>query len=199
MLATDPPMHPRRHVDVFDAATRRQLHDYLELPGWESGWKSNAKRDGLTFFHKHYAGYRKAPDGAPAPCEDELRETAPLIFAAWQHVRDSVFAGHRLVRCYANGMAYGMDGSVHTDSLRAGSYTAVYYPHARWSPNWGGETMFYNTEETELIDCVFPQPNSMVVFDGRIPHRAAGVARIFAGLRITLMFKTELRDAPALA
>jgi SM-20-related protein len=114
-------------------------------------------------------------------------------------VRDKIFAGHKLVRCYANAMCYGMDGTVHTDSGDPGNYTAVYYPHERWSPNWGGETIFYNREENRIMACFYPRPNSVVVFDGRIPHRASGVARSYAGLRITLMFKTclgELNERP---
>ena len=128
-------------------------------------------------------------------CGGELSETAPLIYDAWLTVRDKIFAGHRLVRCYANAMAYGMDGTVHTDSSDPGNYTAVYYPHERWSPNWGGETMFYNREESRIVGCFYPRPNSVVVFDGRIPHRANGVTRSYAGMRITLMFKTEKPDA----
>jgi len=67
----------------------------------------------------------------------------------------------------------------------------VYYPHERWSPNWGGETIFYNERENRITGCFYPKPNSVVVFDGRIPHRANGVTRAYAGMRITLMFKTE--------
>ena len=77
-------------------------------------------------------------------CQDELQKTSPLIYEAWLSVREKIFAGHKLVRCYANAMCYGMDGTVHTDATEPGNYTAVYYPHERWSPNWGGETMFYN-------------------------------------------------------
>ena len=38
-----------------------------------------------------------------------------------------------------------------TDASAAGNYTAVYYPHDRWSPNWGGETIFYNEQENRVI------------------------------------------------
>ena len=138
---------------------------------------------------------RERPKPEVYECQDELQKNSPLIFDAWLTVREKIFAGHRLVRCYANAMCYGMDGTVHTDAHEPGNYTAVYYPHERWSPNWGGETMFYNQREIaswaasirDLIPCV--------VFDGRIPHRANGVTRSYAGMRIVLMFKTEKPDA----
>ena len=84
-------------------------------------------------------------------CQDELQKNSPLIFGAWLTVREKIFAGHKLVRCYANAMCYGMDGTVHTDAHEPGNYTAVYYPHERWSPNWGGETMFYNQQESRVL------------------------------------------------
>jgi SM-20-related protein len=185
---------PVRHENALPEEVRRHVFDFLVQPGWESGWKSNSKRDGYSFLHKHYAGHRKV--GAEVySCEDELKTTAPVIYDAWFAVKDKVFAGHKLVRCYANALAYGMDGTVHSDATAPGNYTAVYYPHERWSPNWGGETMFYSRSEDRIIACFFPRPNSIAVFDGRIPHRANGVTRSYPGMRITLMFKTEKANA----
>jgi SM-20-related protein len=103
--------------------------------------------------------------------------------------------GHRLIRCYANGHTYGSDGTLHTDSTRPGTYTCVYYPHQMWHPNWGGETVLFNQDKTDIVACVYPKPNRMVVFDGTIPHVARGVSRICPVLRVTLMFKTDMRDA----
>jgi hypothetical protein len=129
---------PLRHEALFPEEVRRNVYDFLHLPGWETGWKSNNKRDAYSFLHKHFAGHRK-PGVEPYDCEVELQNTAPIIHDAWFRVKEKIFSGHKLVRCYANGMAYGMDGTVHSDATAPGNYTAVYYPHERWSPNWGGE------------------------------------------------------------
>lgn len=175
--------------DVFPEPQRAEIYDYLSSPGWESGWKSNSKRDGYSFFHKHFAGRRKAGDAAYS-CEDELLERSSIMFDAWTTVKAKL-PHQKLVRCYANGMCYGQDGGVHTDANDPGTYTLVCYPHDRWSPNWGGETLFYDHSESTVVGCAYPRPNGGVLFDGRIPHRAAGVSRIFTGMRITLMFKVE--------
>jgi SM-20-related protein len=189
---------PKRFENAFSEEDRKRVYNYLNLPGWETGWKSNSKRDAYTFLHKHYAGWRRKGNDDDTPqvyeCQDELQQNSPLIYTAWLTVREKIFAGHKLVRCYANAMCYGMDGTVHRDASEPGNYTAVYYPHERWSPNWGGETMFYNQEEDRVWGCMYPKPNSLAVFDGRIPHRANGVTRSYAGMRITLMFKTEKPD-----
>ena len=192
---TETVMLPTRHESFFSEDDRKRVYDFLHQPGWETGWKSNSKLDGYSFLHKHFAGHRKAGADNVYACDDELQRNAPLIHDAWLTVRDRIFAGHVLVRCYANALAYGMDGTVHTDASRPGNYTAVYYPHERWSPNWGGETLFYNKAESRTVACFYPTPNSLVMFDGRIPHRANGVTRQYTGIRITLMFKTETRDA----
>jgi len=188
---------PVRHENALSDEVRRHVYDFLNEPGWETGWKSNSKRDGYSFLHKHYAGHRKVGVDKAYDCEDELKTAAPVIYDAWFTVKDKVFAGHKLVRCYANGLAYGMDGTVHSDATEPGNYTAVYYPHERWSPNWGGETMFYNRGEDRIIACFFPRPNSIAVFDGRMPHRANGVTRSYPGMRITLMFKTTKEQPDA--
>jgi len=103
--------------------------------------------------------------------------------------------GHRLIRCYANGHTYGCDGAGHTDAKEPHNYTSVYYPHKFWRPDWAGETVFFNPDKTDIIGCVYPKPNRMVVFDGRIPHVARGVSRICPALRVTLMFKTDMANA----
>ena len=109
---------PKRHELVFSEERRRTLYEFLNTPGWETGWKSNRERDGFTFLHKHFAGWR-ASDKQSYDCQEELKLNAPVIFDAWLDVRDKIFAGHTLVRCYANGMSYGMDGTVHTRQLAA--------------------------------------------------------------------------------
>lgn len=184
---------PKRFENMFSDDDRKLIYEFLNLPGWETGWKSNVKKDAYSFLHKHFAGYRKRVDGVN-DCDDELKENYPLIHNAWIKVRQNCLPGHTLVRCYANGMCYGMDGTVHTDATSEGNYTAIYYPHERWSPNWGGETILYNKEENRVVACFYPKPNSIVVINGQTPHRANGVTRSYTGMRITLMFKTEMLD-----
>jgi SM-20-related protein len=186
--------------DVLRDDQRALIYDFLREPGWKFGWKSRRDSDDYSFWHKHFAGTirsdhpNKRERQDPYDCADELQREAPLIHTLWTGLEKTVMKGHMLVRCYANGHTYGSDGSLHTDSASSKSYTCIYYPHDRWSPNWGGETVFFNREEADIIASVYPKPNRMVLFQGNIPHVARGVSRICPVLRITLMFKTELRD-----
>jgi SM-20-related protein len=184
--------------NVFDETDRKRIFDFLSNGGWKFGWKSSAANDEFSFWHRHFAGTRSADHERDVAkvhdCADELRRGAPLLFGVWTRVRETVFAGHTLVRCYANGHTYGSDGALHTDSISDRSHTSVYYPHAAWNPNWGGETVFFNHDRTDIIASVYPKPNRLVIFRGTVPHVARGVSRTCPVLRMTLMFKTELID-----
>jgi len=177
---------------------RKQIADFLNQGGWRFGWKSNAKTDNFSFWHKHFAGsfytdhYDKNGQGRQYDCADELHRKVPLLHGLWLDLEKGPLAGHTLVRCYANGFPFGSEGSIHTDALSKQSFTSVYYPHDQWHPNWGGETVFFNRERTDIIASIYPRPNRLVMFEGTLPHVARGVSRICPMLRVTLMFKTEI-------
>ena len=181
--------------DLLAEEQRAAVDNYLHGDGWKFGWRSKGKADVYSFWHRHFAGYQKAGgDHLAYDCEAELQRF-PIVYETWRLLAGSLPEGHRLIRCYANGIPYGSDGTVHTDTALMNTYTTVYYPHASWSPDWGGETMFFDRARSDVISCVYPKPNRLVIFDGRIPHVARGVSRICPVLRVTLMFKTDTPNA----
>lgn len=186
-----------KYDDCLREEDRARIYEFLKGPGWVFGWKSDPMTDRFSFWHKHFAGavlpdhYGDPSAGRQSDCSEELAERAPLILGLWRALSGSVLMGHRLVRCYANGHTFGSDGTVHTDSVASNGYTVIYYPHDRWTPNWGGETVFLNADKSDIIASIYPKPNRMVCFQGSIPHVARGVTRICPLMRITLMFKTE--------
>jgi len=170
--------------------TRKLVADFLRGDGWKCGWKSSSKRDIYSFWHKHFAGHRNGRKEEHYDCSEELKRNSALLFAFWEFLSNKIFAEHTLIRCYANAQAYGSDGTLHTDSKSDRSYTAVYYSHAEWDPSWGGETVLFNQDKSDIIGSFYPKPNRLIGFRGNIPHVARGVSRICPELRITLMFKT---------
>ena len=181
---------------AVEAERQRSVHAFLNRAGWSFGWKSNKATDSFAFWHKHFAGNvhpdHVGAEGRQYDCAEELRRTAPVLRAFWDWLTEGLLAGHRLVRCYANGQPFGAEGTVHTDSVSDLSFTTIYYPHERWDVNWGGETLFFNREKTDIVAAIYPRPNRLLMFPGTIPHVARGVSRVCPVLRITLMFKTEL-------
>lgn len=182
------------HDDCLPLPAQHELHDFLMQPGWQFGWKSDPKADRHAFWHKHFAGATMPPGYAAAPeqdCADDLAIAAPLLHRIWQTLSGGLLQGRRLVRCYANGHPYGSEGTVHIDTRSETGHTAIYYPHLSWEPNWGGETVFFNDDRSDVIAAVYPKPNRLLTFAGAIPHVARGVSRLCPQMRVTLMFKTE--------
>jgi len=185
--------------EILTGDQRRALNNYLhrdsDKAGWAFGWRSRGAKDQFSFWHRHFAGYILAGGDATAyDCEPELRQF-PVIHALWLELAELMPEKHRLIRCYANGHTYGSDGTVHTDTALPNTYTTIYYPHESWHPDWGGETVFFNRARDEIVASIYPRPNRMLIFDGRIPHVARGVSRLCPVLRVTLMFKTDTGNA----
>ncbi|HSZ53262.1 MAG TPA: 2OG-Fe(II) oxygenase [Caulobacteraceae bacterium] len=190
---TPPPTAPAgvlAHDGLLPPDEQKALLTFLKGPGWAYGAFSDV--EGSRYLYKHFAGVvidgREAVD--PAAFETTLEKTAPLVASLWRRLKAEQLRGHKLTRCYANGYPVGSEGGLHRDSNIATHYTAIYYPHLSWKPNYAGETVFFDDSEQEIIASVYPKPNRLVVFPGIIPHVARGVSRACPDMRITLMFKT---------
>lgn len=180
--------------DLLANDVRKRVLEFLRHAYWQFGWKSKGSEDTFSFWHTHFAGHRKARGQKPYECSGEL-QPFPILHSFWRSLAQApLYAGHSLIRCYANGQSYGTDGTVHRDSKSEDSYTAVYYPHDHWEPNWAGDTVIFNREQTDIIATIYPRPNRLAVFRGIFPHVARGVSRTCPELRITLMFKTDILD-----
>jgi len=179
--------------DLLPLEEQRNLHTFLSSGNWSHGWRSHAGDAVQGFWHRHFAGSLDAAEASASPdVEAELARNAPPADALWQRLKRSSLAGHALERCYANGLPYGCDGATHTDSLERGACTAVYYPHAQWDPDWGGETLIFNKDKSDILAAIYPKPNRLLIFPGFVFHVARGVSRTCPAMRITLMFKTRL-------
>jgi SM-20-related protein len=183
-------------VRVFDnllaQSDQAAIWGFLSQPGWAYGGFSAEGPEADCYFYKHFAGYRKDGQEArdAAGIEAELAQTAPILANMWIALKAGPLAGQALSRCYANAMAGGVEGGLHLDSNVETHLTSIYYPHPVWSPNFGGETLLFNTAGDEIVAAIYPKPNRLAVFAGTIPHVARPMSRRRSELRITLMFKT---------
>jgi SM-20-related protein len=181
-------------VTVYDnllaAESQSAIWEFLNRPGWVFGAFSSEA--GERYLYKHYAGFVSGRETlTSAAIEQELDAAAPLIGGLWRHLKSGALANHELTRCYANGMAPGVEGDLHCDSQIPGHRTAIYYAHPAWNPDFGGETLVFNESRDEVIAAVYPKPNRLAIFDGVRPHVARPMSKRCEGLRITLMFKTR--------
>jgi SM-20-related protein len=183
-------------VTIFDNFLKPHDHaavwNFLNRPGWAYGGISVEDPGAERYFYKHFAGYVR--DGREnrqsSAIADELAENAPILAQMWSALKAGPLKGQTLARCYANGMAGGVEGGLHLDSNIESHLTSIYYPHNEWSPNQAGETLLFNSTGDEVLAAIYPRPNRLAVFAGTIPHVARPMSRRSTELRITLMFKT---------
>lgn len=172
--------------------TQREVSEFTRRPIWQYGWQSNSRRDRHFFWHAHFAG----GDGRSRKnCLPELQtnSVATPVLALWHALSQSILKGHEPLRAYANSHTYGVEGYVHTDNEDTENYfSTIYYAHPQWLANWGGETVFYNKDSTDIVASVFPKPGRVVSFHGAVPHRAHAPTRDCAELRVSVVFKSQL-------
>ncbi|WDD92027.1 2OG-Fe(II) oxygenase [Burkholderia sp. FERM BP-3421] len=184
-------------VDNFlPGAEQSAIYHTLSNGAWTHGWRSRSGEGAQPFWHQHFVGPKGSlQTGQEEQGEEKLARDAPLLHAFWGRLSTSYLSAHDLHSCYANGLPYGTDGALHTDSLAPGACTAVYYPHTEWDPDWGGETILFNEQKDDILAAIYPKPNRLLIFPGFVHHVARGVSRTCPVMRITLMFKTQINAA----
>lgn len=183
---------PYRTIEVCDGFIPVDGSDLQSLfagHAWSFGWKSNGKRDVNSFWHKHFIENqdKSSQQRRDLYCEGRF----PEIDRIWNLVKNHVGRPvEKLHRVYANGLTYGLEGRLHTDSAHCNDVTALIYVNPFWVPAWAGETLFFG--ENGLTEAVTPSPGRLILFNGTTPHVARAPSRDCPILRITLMFKFRL-------
>ncbi|WEF31438.1 hypothetical protein [Pseudoduganella chitinolytica] len=181
---------PRIVDDFFDSTEFESIACFFNDIDWRFGWGSNTAGESLRHWNKHFAGGGKS---ARTPCDVELAENincGPVV-DAWKSIKDKLLPGHSLLRCYANAHTFGLDGTIHRDNPKdIPAVTTILYCHRMWPLPWGGETVFYDVENSLIRSAVFSKPGRVVQFYGSEPHAAKSPSRVCRELRITLVFKS---------
>lgn len=175
-------MPVRTQENIFPEELFRKIADRVDHGRWHYGWKSNRSMES-GHWNQDYA-----PGGTAWNSLDIAPAIAcPTIRAAWDHVKTTMFPDARLIRCYANGHTYGTEGFWHTDSHRPQDISIVIYLNPTWDPQWAGDTLI--KLEDGSVTATPVEPNSAVMFNGHLLHRASSVSRICPALRQCLVMK----------
>ena len=167
-----------RTIVVVDGAisetARAHIADtYVKLAGArvESGWSREKASDASV------EGNAMAKDLPYAECGGgaglvAVRAIAPHFFDQCSPARP-IWA----TRCTVYAQTFADVDEAHEDRSHDGdafSVTAIWYPHERWHPHWGGETVFLSDsgggQDAELLLLVLPKPGRLVMFDSEQPH-----------------------------
>ena len=79
------------------------------------------------------------------------------------------------VNAWVNATTHLTDYQFHVDNMLLNSKTIMYYTNDTWSPEWGGETIFKNSNN-EVEIAVSCKPNRVVLFDSSISHKPTNLS-----------------------
>lgn len=95
----------------------------------------------------------------------------------------------KLARVYANGQAFGQNGSFHQDDSDENAVSALLYTNEineSVLDEWGGETQF--KVDGDIISCQ-PVTNTLIIFKSNIFHRGLAPSRFAIDMRVTIAWK----------
>lgn len=87
---------------------------------------------------------------------DELRKT-PL----------APYVDYRAVSATLN---FDTPGTPHYCHIHTAQFVFLYYPARTWKHEWGGETLFFDQQNREIIYASPYVPNRAIFFEGLTPH-----------------------------
>lgn len=101
----------------------------------------------------------------------------------------------KLLGVYANCQTSSQDGPIHHDNtVELPGKTVMLFCSEYWATCWGGELVFYDTAKENIMLSVQPKPKRVVVFNGEVPHGARAPAENCNRLRMSIAFKTLIRE-----
>lgn len=176
----------------FEISLFEKLKSYLTESSWSWGHKSANYMFSRSIPHWSiiFGGVKFQNDNY-YDCEDELNE---IIKSIWCNLKIKYFKDDVLVRCYANGITKGIDQKIHTDDYHSSSKTCIVYINEQWNIDWGGETIVWDKEKRQITKSYLPKSNTILIIPGNCYHGVRPVSSYCDELRITLMFKTRLKE-----
>jgi len=172
----------------------RKFQDKFSKDIWRYGWSHRLLYDAPPCWHSFLAGTRRVEYIC---CESELQasERWSFVYPIWLRIKEQFMPQQVLIGAYANAHTATQEGSAHMDnSVEEQGITALIFPNPIWPVAWGGETVFYDANNTRIVASVLPKPGSLVVFNGRVSHQVRGPSVLSRGLRASIAFKTVSRD-----
>lgn len=176
------------HDNTLESDLDKELQDFFSKVEWKYGSKST----GLSL--PHLSKYFYSSKDLKGENVDDVHFQEECIEKVYQVIKTLIPTGSKIIRCYANAHTPGLEGRVHIDDRREGTTTVIYYPMMAWNVDWGGDTMFWDHINKEIIRAIIPKPNRIIVFSSNIWHSMRPLSRYCPMLRITLMFKFSHTD-----
>jgi hypothetical protein len=179
-------------IEVFDNVFAEDdaqiIHDTMSEKSfsWHYYHKSDKKDD---IYHWHKLGGHNE--------KELLKNGFDWVIPMWHHIMykcelDDIYGINTFRRIYFNAHTYGIEPLPHVDD---GDFTMIYYPDMKWRKDWGGGTVIWNEDTTEIEKHVAYTGNRLMIFPAKRLHQALPINLDCYRLRTCMVFKVHL-DAP---
>ncbi len=103
---------------------------------------------------------------------------------------------YNLLRTYVNYAVPGTVDLIHDDAphYKKNHYTLLHYGNFTWHSNWHGETVFYDSNYSEILFTSVFKPGRIILFDSSIPHCARPPSKIAEYPRYSIVYKFSLLE-----
>ena len=162
--------NPNYQIEVFDNVLNNNdlVKNYVHLLNSYYTYKNKDHNIKTTNYYK---------------LSNPFLSNGKLIGESWNDFTNILFKGYRtifkkdILTDTINSQVNVSDSStvdmVHPDSWNLNEkYTVLYYANSEWDKDYGGETLFYDAINLEIVAAIKPIPGRFVVFDSAIPHSA---------------------------
>ena len=119
--------------------------------------------------------------------ENHLKSNIPFLKIS--NILVEMFGEIKLEDAYINAYGTHTPTVIHSDASSDRDVTVLYFANIEWSPHYGGETLFYNDDLTEVVKGVTLRSGRFVVFDSKIPHCAKSPSSNCPVNRYTIAYK----------
>ena len=185
--------NPNYNIEVFDQVLSftkiRQIYDFFKIQSYyASNFDNGSYEDSIKpKFSKYFFSEQYSLDLKDNPIIFEFLNSVNLIlkkeldFSLFKSMQVNLSDSSTIDLLHADDFEY-------FDKI---SYTILYYGNIKWDINYGGETLFYNPNNLEIISAIQPKPGRFVIFDSCIPHSARSPQVHCPFLRYTAAVKTH--------
>ena len=180
--------------DFLTEAEEVEINAQLKGAVWRYNWPNY---EALPFvrpcWHVFIAGKARPQGGSSL---EELKGNQPWRFLSgvWERFLNLHTFNTTLLGVYANGQTFGQDTIIHRDNKVNHGLTLIVFCNEYWPTSWGGELVFYDDAKENVIKAILPKSRRAVIFDGRIPHAARSPSVKCDQVRMTLAFKTIIKE-----
>ena len=114
------------------------------------------------------------------PSDDFLHRVGVL-----EAIKQTPLAPYADYAITSTGTNVDSPGLPHYCHIHSGQFVFLYYPAKTWRHEWGGETLFYDQQNREILYASPYTPNRAIFFEGMTPHSIRAPTTLVPHPRIT--------------